>query len=99
MRTNTVRLDDLDAIRCYVNATLSARDNLQVGSFPLTERLLVRSGVPCGMYFCLHGPRSLRLVAIWETDSNAILFYSGRGERFHKAQLVAAPELCTLVAA
>ena len=99
MRTNTLRLDDLNAIRCYVNATLSARDNLQVGCFPLTERVLVRGDRPCGVYFCLHGPRSLRLAAIWETDSNAILFYSGRGERFHKTQLEAVPELCTLVAA
>jgi hypothetical protein len=99
MRTNSVRLDDLNAIRCYVNATLSARDNLQVGSFPLTERVLVRGGRPCGMYFCLHGPRALQLAAIWETDSNAILFYSARGERFHKTQLETAPELCTLVAA
>lgn len=99
MRNNLVRLDDLDAIRGYVNATLSARDNLQVGCFPLTEQVLVRAGKPCGMYFCLHGPRALRLVAIWETDSNAILFYSGRGERFHKTRLEDVPELCTLMAA
>lgn len=99
MRTNNIRLDDLNALRCYVNATLSARDNLEVGCFPLTERVLVRGGEPCGMYFCLHGPRSVRLAAIWETDSNAILFYGGSGERFLKAQLETAPELCTLVAA
>jgi hypothetical protein len=92
-------LDDLDSIRCFVSATLSARDNLEVGSFPLTERVLVRGGKPCGMYFCLHGPRALRLAAIWETDSNAILFYSARGERFHKAQLETVAEICTLVAA
>ena len=45
------------------------------------------------MYFCLYGPRSLYLTAIWETDSNTILFYGSRGERFRKTQLIAPPRI------
>jgi hypothetical protein len=39
------------------------------------------------MFFCLHGPRSIKLTAVWETDGNTVLFYGSTGERQHKAQL------------
>lgn len=91
MSTEQRRLDDLSAIRRYVNETLCEKDQLEASFFPLSERVLVRDGAPCGVYFCLHGPRSLCLTAIWETDSNTILFYSSRGERFRKTQLIAPP--------
>ncbi len=57
----------------------------------MTERILVRGGKPCGIYFCLHGPRSVQVTAIWETDRNTVLFYNCSGERFHKALLVQSP--------
>jgi len=91
MPTEIQRFDDLNAIRHYVNKTLCEKDQLEANYFPLSERVLVRRGAPCGVYFCLHGPRSLCLTAIWETDSNTILFYSSRGERFRKTQLIAPP--------
>jgi hypothetical protein len=37
------------------------------------------------------------LAAIWETDSNTILFYGSRGERFRKTQLIAPPPIDELV--
>lgn len=93
MPTDILRLDDLHAIRRYVNETLCEKDRLEANLFPLTERILVRSGAPCGVYFFLHGPRSLCLTAIWETDGNTILFYGSRGERFRKTQLIAPPRI------
>jgi hypothetical protein len=57
----------------------------------MTERVLLRGGKPCGMYFCLHGPRATKFTAIWESDGNQVLFYGSRGERFLKTQLVEAP--------
>jgi hypothetical protein len=93
MPTEVQRLDDLHAIRRYVNETLCEKDRLETNAFPLCERILVRGGAPCGLYFCLYGPRSLCLTAIWETDSNTILFYGSRGERFRKTQLEAAPRI------
>ena len=66
---------------------------LQAGAFQMTERSLVRGGKPCGIYFCLHGPRAVKLIAIWETDRNQVLFYGSRGERFFKTQLMEGPRL------
>ena len=91
MPTEIQRLDDLHAIRSYVTETLCEKDRLEANLFPLYERILVRGGAPCGVYFCLLRPRSLCLTAIWETDSNTILFYGSRGERFRKTQLIAPP--------
>jgi hypothetical protein len=93
MPTDVQRLNDLHAIRNYVTQTLCEKDRLETNAFPLFERILVRGGAPCGLYFCLYGPRSLCLTAIWETDSNTILFYGSRGERFRKTQLEAAPRI------
>jgi hypothetical protein len=45
------------------------------------------------MFFCLHGPRSVRITAIWEAARNVVLFYSSTGERFATQQLVVAPPL------
>jgi hypothetical protein len=59
----------------------------------MTERVLVRGGKPCGIFFCLHGPRSVKFSAIWETTQNQILFYDSNGERFQKTQLLEAPTL------
>ena len=86
-------IQNIDEIRRYVTHTLSQLELLRPESSHLTTRLLTRSGQPCGVYFCLHGPRAVRLTAIWETDANTILFYSSRGERVQRTQLVEAPKL------
>jgi len=59
----------------------------------MTRKILVRGGKPCGIYFCLHGPRGVKFTAIWETDRNCVLFYGCGGERFQKTQLLEAPPL------
>ncbi|WP_345092300.1 hypothetical protein [Bremerella cremea] len=59
----------------------------------MTERVIVRAKDPCGIYFCLHGPRSVKCTAIWETDTNTILFYGASGERFLRTQLSSASAL------
>lgn len=91
MPTETQRLADLSEIRNYVSKTLCEKDRLEANYFPLSEQVLVRGGAPCGVYFCLHGPRSLCLTAVWETDSNTIFFYGSRGERFRKTRLISPP--------
>ena len=91
MPTEYQRLHDRSAIRQYVSETLCEKDQLEADFFPLSEQVLVRGGTPCGVYFCLQGPRSLCLTAVWETDSNTILFYGSRGERFRKTQLISPP--------
>ena len=87
------RLQNLQEIRQYISNTLSQIDLLQPDSYHLSEHKLMRNGRPCGLYFCLHGPRSVRLTAIWETDSNTILFYGSCGRRIQKTELKDGPAL------
>ena len=91
MMAPSLRIESLDTLRSYVHDTLSRCEQLEPGAFPMSERILVRSGKPCGIYFCIHGPRSLKITAIWETDRNTLLFYNCSGERFHKTLLVQSP--------
>jgi len=90
-----ISIHNFEDIRHYVTQTLSNFELLRPESSHLTTRLLTRKNEPCGIYFCLHGPRALRLTAIWETDANTILFYGSRGERVQRTQLLAAPPLDT----
>jgi len=87
------RLETLNALREYVNETICEHEQLETGAFQMTERILVRGGSPCGIYFCIHGPRQVKFTAIWETDNNTILFYGSSGERFFRTQLMTAPRL------
>ena len=93
MLTRFNQLDNVNCLRDYVQLTFSEHYQLQIGAFPMTERVLIRGGKPCGIYFCLHGPRAMKFTAIWETDRNRILFYGCRGERFLKTQLGELPPL------
>jgi hypothetical protein len=86
-------IGSMEELRDYVNETLCERYHLQTDAFELTHRILRRGGKPCGIYFCLHGPRALKFTAIWETDRNCILFYGPEGERFQKIQLMEGPSL------
>ncbi len=86
-------IQSLDELRDYVNDILCDHNQLEPGAFRMTQRMLVRCGKPCGMYFCLHGPRAVQFTAIWDSKRNTVLFYSSTGERFRKTQLVGAPTL------
>jgi hypothetical protein len=87
MQTQALELKGLADLRQYVYSTLCSHHDLLIGAFSMTERILVRNGQPCGIYFCLNGPRSVRLTAIWETERNTILFYGTSGEKVAKTQL------------
>ncbi|MCP4193574.1 MAG: hypothetical protein GY768_23420 [Planctomycetaceae bacterium] len=84
---------NLQGLKDYIYQTLCEHEKLEIGVFPMTERVLRRRTEPCGIYFCLHGPRSVKFTAIWETDRNTVLFYGATGERFHKLRLPQAPAL------
>ena len=93
MLTSSPVIQTLDELRDFVNEVLCEHSELESGAFRLTERILIRADRPCGIYFCLHGPRSVKFSAIWETEHNTLLFYGSTGERFCKMQLVEAPRL------
>jgi len=96
MSAYPLQIDNLNDLRNYVQQTICEQNELERGAFQVTERILVRGRRPCGIFFCLHGPRSVKLTAIWETDRNTVLFYSSSGERTLKAQLVQAPVLAAV---
>jgi len=93
MTAESLRIYNLDDLRRYVHEALCFLNELEVNVFEVTERILLRGGQPCGIYFCLHGPRSVKLTAVWETERNTILFYGSSGQRTHRTSLVAAPSL------
>ena len=84
---NRADLDNLHQLRQFVSHTLCQENDMEVGVFQVTERVLTRRGRQCGIFFCLHGPRSVKLTAVWETDRNTILFYGSSGEKFQKTNL------------
>jgi len=91
MLTRFQQVESVHDLREYVNTTICSHQQLQAGAYRMTERVLLRGNKPCGIYFCLHGPRATKFTAIWETDRNQVLFYGSRGERFLKTRLLIAP--------
>lgn len=83
----TIQAANVLELKSIVYETLCDIEKLEIGIFPMTEKILTRKEKPCGIYFCLHGPRNVRFTAIWETLTNTVLFYGSDGERFKKAQL------------
>lgn len=88
MTTRFRQIENLDELRAFVNETLCRHHELQPEAFRMTERVLRRGSRPCGIYFCLHGPRAVKFAAIWETDRNQVLFYGADGQRFLTTQLL-----------
>ena len=93
MQPSREPIRDLSELRNYVSRILCQRNDIEVGVFQISERVLTRRGKPCGIFFCLHGPRSVKLTAIFETDKNCVLFYGSSGEKFQKTKLTQTPTL------
>jgi hypothetical protein len=93
MLSSAEQIGSLENLRQFVVDVLCSQNQLEPGAFPVSERILVRSGRPCGLFFCLHGPRSVKFTAIWETEHNTVLFYDASGERTRKVRLARAPRL------
>jgi hypothetical protein len=91
----SLELHSLPELRNYVHERICDQHELELGAFRMSERLLTRGGNPCGLFFCVHGPRSVKLTAIWETERNTILFYGSAGERVSRTQLKTSPPLAT----
>ncbi len=92
MLQNPIQIKTINQLRKFVSRTLCQRNDFEEGIFQITERQLTRDNKLCGIFFCLHGPRSVKLTAVWESDRNTILFYGATGERFQRSAL--DRELC-----
>lgn len=87
MTDATPSLHSLDDLRAYVHATLCEKENLLPEQSRLVEYQLEQAGRNCGLQFYVHGPRLVRLGAIWVADQNLLYFYDARGERYGKLKL------------
>lgn len=77
----------LEDLRAFVHQTLCGKEGLLADQFPLSEMTLTRRNRFCGLQFSLHGPRDVRLGAVWAADHNVVYFYDARGERYLKIKL------------
>ena len=75
---------DVSQLRQFMQHALAELGQFEPGAFPLTEREIVRESRTCGYYFCLHGPRSVKLTAVCDLNQRAILFYGTDGQRSHQ---------------
>lgn len=83
---------DLLALRRRVQEKLCEIGMLEVDQFPLTERNVIKAGQTCGVYFCLHGPRSVKLTAIADFEKQNLICYGSDGTRTVEEKL---PQDCT----
>ena len=96
MQRDRTGFDTLPQLRQFIAQTLCHQNDFEVGVFQITERILTKKGSPCGIFFCLHGPRSVKLTAVWDSHNHTILFYGSTGERFLKTELESSPMLATV---
>ena len=90
-RQDSQQFETLEELGLYVADTLGRLEMLKSQLFELTQEVLLRRQQPCGVLFCLHGPRALRHSAIWEMDQNRVLFYGSCGRRVQNTVLAGAP--------
>ena len=87
MHTTVKDVHTLDELRQFIHKTLCEKENLLVHQFRMSQLQLTRGNLPCGLQFCLRGPRNVRLAAIWVADQNVVYLYDARGERYAKLRL------------
>jgi hypothetical protein len=76
-----------EQLRHFVHVHLCRRENLLEYQFPMTELEIQQGGRRCGVQFLLHGPRSVRLAAVWAESAHELLFYDATGHRFNRIRL------------
>jgi hypothetical protein len=72
---------DLQNLRRIVQQKLCEIGMLELDQFPMTERSVLKSNRVCGVYYCLHGPRSVKLTAIADFERSCLICYGSDGSR------------------
>jgi len=89
---NISAIATLDDLQCFVYRTICNDHELLPNVFPTSENIIRKpNGRGCGMMFCLHGPRKIKITAIWEKDQNRIFFYGPSGNRYQQIELEESP--------
>lgn len=89
----TPRKMDFATLCENVERRLCEIGHLVAKQFPMTQREVVCGGKVVGVYFCVHGPRSVKLTAICDFPKRQVIFYGSDGIRRESAQIaVQVPE-------
>jgi len=72
---------DLSRMSMVIEQRLCELGHLVPNHFPMTQRKLLRGGELVGVYFCVHGPRSVKLTAICDFVKRVVVFYGTDGLR------------------
>lgn len=76
-----VEAASFEAVRNFIRDELCEKNQLERDAFEMAQRVLTRNGQPCGFFFCIYGPRSVRLTAVWDLNRGSIFFYDSLGRR------------------
>ncbi|NND96623.1 MAG: hypothetical protein HKN47_04760 [Pirellulaceae bacterium] len=93
----TCRAIDLETLRETVENRLCEIGHLVPQQFPMTQREVIRGGKACGLYFCVHGPRSVKLTAICDFVHNTVIYYGSDGIR-KESETIRIGHLCAAAA-
>jgi len=86
--TSNQTIKTFNDLRFFVYQAICEHHELLADAFPTSETLLKRGGQnACGVMFCLHGPRAVKMTAIWEKEKNRVLFYGPSGKRYREIEL------------
>lgn len=80
-------ISTMEDMREFVHATLCSKENLVSDQFRMIERELTKNGRSCGIQYTIHGPRQVRLSAVWASERNLLYFYDTSGTRYLKVPL------------
>jgi hypothetical protein len=72
---------DYKTLCVTVERRLCELGHLVAHQFPMTQREIVRAGKTAGVYFCVHGPRSVKLTAICDFEKQTVILYGSDGIR------------------
>ncbi len=86
----TPRKIDFATLCVTVERRLCELGHLEPHQFPMTQREVIKSGKSVGVYFCVHGPRSVKLTAICDFYKNNVIFYGSDGNRRDSIQVAIA---------
>ena len=78
---------DYSTLCTTIERKLCQLGHLEPNQFPMTQREVVRGGKTVGVYFCLHGPRSVKLTAICDFFKSTVIFYGSDGIRRESLQI------------
>lgn len=72
---------DFSKLCITIEERLCDLGHLVPNQFPMTQREVIRAGESVGVYFCVHGPRSVKLTAICDFVKKTVVFYGADGLR------------------